>query len=65
MNVRKSYCTTPSIGISSGGSISIIKFYAKDLYVIGKVLSGKLSCTVTSLVHAWLNTAILIFTHGV
>ena len=54
---RKSYCTTPSVG--GGGSIDVgnangiskmLKFYVEVFYVMGKALSGKLSCTQTGLV---------------
>ena len=51
--LRKSYCTSPGIsvdvgiGIGVGGGIGIskmLKFYVKVFYVMGKALSGKLSC---------------------
>ena len=38
---RKSYCTTPSIG---AGVDKMLKIYVKVFYVMGKVLSDKLSC---------------------
>ena len=37
----KSYCTT--VGVGSGVS-KMLKFYIKVFYVMGKALSGKLSC---------------------
>ena len=37
MKSRKSYCTTPGVGVSK-------KFNVKVFYVMGKALSGKLSC---------------------
>ena len=38
----KSYCTTPSIGVGLG---ELLKFYVKIfLYVMGKALTGELSC---------------------
>ena len=40
---RKSYCSTHSLS-------KIFKIYIKDFYVMGKVLSGQLSCTGTDLV---------------
>ena len=42
---RKSYCTTPGIGVGlDGGSISkCLSFFVKVFYVIGKALSGELS----------------------
>ena len=40
---RKSYCTTPGIGVGSGLGISK-KFNVKVVYVMGKALSGELSC---------------------
>ena len=55
---RKNCCTTPSVG--GGGSIDVgnansiskmLKFNVEVcLYVMGKALSGKLSCTQTGLV---------------
>ena len=40
---RKSYCTTP--GVTVGGGVRISKkFNVKVFYVMGKALSGKLSC---------------------
>ena len=52
---RKSYCTVPGIGICGGRDGSkMLKFYIKIFYVMGKALSGKLSCMWTSLVcGAW------------
>ena len=47
-----SYCTTPSIGIGGGSSISsskMLKFYVTVFYMVGKALSGELSCTQTYL----------------
>ena len=46
---RKSYCTTPGVGIGVGigGSVGVsqlLKFYVTVFYVMGKALSGKLSC---------------------
>ena len=38
---RKSYYTTP--GVSVGGGVST-SFYFKVFYVMGKALSGELSC---------------------
>ena len=43
MKSRKSYCTTPSIGVGVGGGVSK-KFSVKDFYLMGKALSGELSC---------------------
>ena len=36
---RKSYCTSPGVGVSK-----MLKFYVKVFYVLGKALSGELSC---------------------
>ena len=59
---RKCYCTTPGIGIGSSVSISVsvgsgsgvgvdnmLKFYLTVFYVMGKALSGELSCLWTDL----------------
>ena len=51
---RKSYCTTPGVGVGVGGGGSrsgvgmdkMLKFFK----VMGKALSGELSCTGTGLV---------------
>ena len=46
---RKSCCTTPRVSVGSGVGVSkILKFYVKVFYVMGKVLSGELSCVWTS-----------------
>ena len=42
-NVLKSYCTTSGIGGSIGIS-KMLKLYVKVPYVMGKGLSGELSC---------------------
>ena len=39
----KSYCTTPGVGVG-GGISKMLKFSIKVVYVMGKALSGKLSC---------------------
>ena len=39
MKSRKSYCTTPAVGVSK-----MLKFYVKVFCVMGKALSGELSC---------------------
>ena len=49
MKSRKSYCTTPGVGVGVGsagvvGDCKMLKFYVKVFYVIGKALSGELSC---------------------
>ena len=55
MKSRKSYCTTPGVSVVGGGGVSkMLKFYVKVFYVMGKVLSGKLSCPVTGLVASLL-----------
>ena len=42
---RKSYCTTPGIGVGGGvGVRKMLSFYVKVFYVMGKALSGELSC---------------------
>ena len=42
---RKSYCTIPGVGVGVGGGFGISKkFNVKVFYVMGKALSGKLSC---------------------
>ena len=46
---EKSYCTTPGICFDVGVS-KLLKFYVKVFYVMGKGLTGKLSCPVTGLV---------------
>ena len=51
----KNYCNVPGFGSGRriGGSIgirAIIKFEIKDFYVMGKRLSGELSCMWTGLV---------------
>ena len=38
-----SYCTTPGVGIGGGGGIGISRML-KFFYVMGKALSGELSC---------------------
>ena len=51
MNSRKSYCTTLGIcvcigvgvGVGGGGG-KMLKFNVKVFYVMGKALSGELSC---------------------
>ena len=53
---KKRYCSTPGIDVavcvSNGGSVGkLLKFYVKVFYVVGKTLSGELSCTCTSLVN--------------
>ena len=40
---RKSSCTTPSVGVGVGVGVSK-KFNVKVFYVMGKALSGELSC---------------------
>ena len=49
---RKSYCTTPgvSVGFGSVGVDRMLKFYVKVFIVMGKALSGELSCMQTGLV---------------
>ena len=49
--VQKSYCTTPGVGVGVGvgvgggvGVSKMLKFYFKVFYVMGKALSGELSC---------------------
>ena len=51
MKSRKSYCTTPGVGIGVGigvgvgGGVGVSKkFNVKVFYVMGKALSGELSC---------------------
>ena len=53
MKSRKSYCTTPGVGVGVsvgvgvgvGGVVGISKkFNIKFFYVMGKALSGELSC---------------------
>ena len=41
MKSRKSFCTTPGVGVGVGISK---KFNVKVFYVMGKALSGELSC---------------------
>ena len=54
MNVQKNYCTTPGVSVGIGGSggdvDKMFKFNVKVFYVIGKALSGELSCMRTGLV---------------
>ena len=40
----KSYCTIPGVGSAVGGISKMLKFYDKVFYVMGKALSGELSC---------------------
>ena len=51
---RKSYRTTTGIwgrvSVGGGGASKMLKF-VKVLYLMGKVLSGELSCTQTGLVR--------------
>ena len=49
---RKSCCTTPGISIGAGsiGMDRMLKFYVKVFIVMGKALSGELSCMQTGLV---------------
>ena len=42
--VQEEYCATPSVGIGVGGGGVSKKFNIKVFYVMGKVLSGELSC---------------------
>ena len=43
--LRKSYCTTPGVGVGVGGGVGVSKmFNVKVFYVMGKALSGELSC---------------------
>ena len=44
MKSRKSYCTTPGVSIGVGGGGVSKKFNVKVFYVMGKALSGELSC---------------------
>ena len=45
MKSRKSYCTTTGVSLCGGIDISrMLKFYVKVFYVMGKTLSGELSC---------------------
>ena len=44
MKSRKSYCTTPGSGVGGGGGGISKKFNVKVFYVMGKALSGELSC---------------------
>ena len=45
MKSRKSYCTTPGVGVGVGSGVGVSKkFNVKVFYVMGKALSGKLSC---------------------
>ena len=48
---RKSCCTTLCIGVGGGGSgvgiSKIFKFICQSCYVMGKALTGELSCTQT------------------
>ena len=47
---RKSYCTIPGVGIGSLVCMDkMLKFYVKSFYLMGKVLSGELSCIWTGL----------------
>ena len=43
MKSRKSCYTTPGVGVGGGGGISK-KFNVKVFYMMGKALSGELSC---------------------
>ena len=41
----KSYCTNPGVGVGVGVGVGMSKkFNVKVFYVIGKALSGELSC---------------------
>ena len=43
--VQEECCTTPGVGVSVGGGVGVSKkFNVKVFYVMGKALSGKLSC---------------------
>ena len=45
MKSRKSYCTTPDVAVGVGGGVGVSKkFNVKVFYVMGKALSGELSC---------------------
>ena len=49
MKSRKSYCTTPGVGVGVGGVGAGVggiskKFNVKVFYAMGKALSGELSC---------------------
>ena len=46
---RKSCCTIVGCGVVGGGVSKMLKFYVKVFYVMGKALSGELSCLQTSL----------------
>ena len=52
MNVQNCYCTAPSISVGGGGGgmDKMFKFCVEVFYVMGKVLSGELSCMRTGLV---------------
>ena len=42
---RKSYCTTPGVGIGDGVGVCVSKkFNVKVFYMMGVALSGELSC---------------------
>ena len=49
MKFRESYGTAPGVDVGVGIS-KMLKFYVKVFYVMGKALTGKLSCLVTALV---------------
>ena len=43
MKSKKSFCTTPSVGVGGGIGVSK-KFNVKVFYVMSKALTGELSC---------------------
>ena len=49
VQMYQSYCTTVGLGGGGVGFSKIIKFYVKSFCLIGKVLSGELSCMWTGL----------------
>ena len=64
MKSRKSSCTTPGFGLGVGIGVGIcvgggfdvskmLKFYVKVFYVIGKALSGELSCPYDRCCFIW------------
>ena len=44
MKSRKRYCTIPGLGVGGGGGGISKKINVKVIYVMGKALSGELSC---------------------
>ena len=48
---RTSYCSTPGVGVGGGVRVDKMLDLRLSFYVLGRALSGELSCTQTGLVY--------------